>query len=287
LLVLLSGAPAAEPRRTLRVVTVNVLHGGLLSGWWSDGERLDERLAMIAAELRALDPDIVGVQEASVGPRRGDVPARLAAALGFAHVFAPVRWGGRAWFGSVLSTLAGFDEGPAVLSRFPIRAWEARAVRACGELWPRMLLCAELDTPWGSVDACSTHVAGDICQAESLRDLLAARRRAGPLLVTGDLNAREDSDAVRLLIRDLGLVDTFRLANPDAPGLTVGQWVLAAAPTVRRRVDYVLVGGGGLAAHVVASRVVLDVPRRAADGSTLWPSDHYGVLSEIELVPRP
>jgi hypothetical protein len=37
-----------------------------------------------------------------------------------------------------------------------------------------MLLCAELDTPWGGVDACSTHVVGDVCQAESLRDLLAA-----------------------------------------------------------------------------------------------------------------
>jgi hypothetical protein len=31
------------------------------------------------------------------------------------------------------------------------------------------------------------------------------------------------------------------------------------------------------------SRVVLATPARRADGSTLWPSDHYGVLAELDL----
>jgi hypothetical protein len=82
--------------------------------------------------------------------------------------------------------------------------------------------------------------------------------------VTGDLNAREDSDAVRLLTRDLALVDTFRQANGRARphGLAMGA---RAGATVRRRVDYDAPGGGaGAAARVVASRLVLDVPRRAA-----------------------
>lgn len=35
--------------------------------------------------------------------------------------------------------------------------------------------------------------------------------------------------------------------------------------------------------RVPASRVVLDRPGRGPDGGPLWPSDHYGVLAEIEL----
>jgi hypothetical protein len=29
----------------------------------------------------------------------------------------------------------------------------------------------------------------------------------------------------------------------------------------------------------------LDQPGRLDDGSTLWPSDHYGVLADIEMAP--
>jgi hypothetical protein len=32
---------------------------------------------------------------------------------------------------------------------------------------------------------------------------------------------------------------------------------------------------------VAASRIVLDTPHRLPDGSTLWPSDHYGVLADL------
>ena len=56
--------------------------------------------------------------------------------------------------------------------------------------------------------------------------------------------------------------------------------------TARRRIDYVLLlPGGGVTASVVSSRVVLNQPEERADGGTLWPSDHYGVLAEIRLVP--
>jgi hypothetical protein len=64
----------------------------------------------------------------------------------------------------------------------------------------------------------------------------------------------------------------------------VWQDVRAPAPTVRRRVDYVLVAPGrGAAARVRASPVVLDRPGRATDGRPLWASDHYAVLSEVDL----
>jgi hypothetical protein len=53
---------------------------------------------------------------------------------------------------------------------------------------------------------------------------------------------------------------------------------------VSRRIDYVFVvpGANGVP-RVLESRVVLDVPLRRAEGTTLWPSDHYGVLAVIEM----
>jgi len=45
---------------------------------------------------------------------------------------------------------------------------------------------------------------------------------------------------------------------------------------------FVVPGANGVP-RVLESRVVLDIPRRRADGTTLWPSDHYGVLAVIEI----
>ena len=61
----------------------------------------------------------------------------------------------------------------------------------------------------------------------------------------------------------------------------------APESTVRRRVDYVFVGPVREAQAVVRhSQVVLDSPEVLPDGTTLWPSDHYGVLADIDLSAR-
>jgi len=102
----------------------------------------------------------------------------------------------------------------------------------------------------------------------------------------GDLNATEQSKGIRNLIAALGLVDTFREANPAAPGFTVWQPVWLERPFASRRVDFILLApGGNTRARVVASRLVLNQPSRAK-GRVLWPSDHYGVLSEVEILRR-
>ena len=87
---------------------------------------------------------------------------------------------------------------------------------------------------------------------------------------------------LRAAFLDHGFVDAFRAANPEAPGLTVWQRIDAPAATVQRRVDYVFVR----AASPVSGRVVLNTPRPVGAGGVLWPSDHYGVLVEVDLVRR-
>ena len=98
----------------------------------------------------------------------------------------------------------------------------------------------------------------------------------------GDFNAVESSPAIRAMTGEAGFIDAYRRANPDARGATVWQRIDAPESTARRRIDYIfLVPGLAFAGDVAASRVVLDAPHHLPDGTTLWPSDHYGVLAEL------
>jgi endonuclease/exonuclease/phosphatase family metal-dependent hydrolase len=241
---------------------------------------------MVAEELRSLDPDVVGLQEGSTSRGRGNVVERLARALGLHYVYAPAtsRVFRPRWLGRALAWAMNFEEGPAVLSRFPIGAREVFDLPRCARLLdPRVLLRAEVRTPWGPLDVFSTHVSRDDCQVRRIAEIVNARRNHLPTVVTGDFNATEQSNAIAVLTDGGGWVDAFRAANPETSGPTVWQRVDAAEPTVFRRVDYVfLLPGTGAPARVVESRVVLRTPHRRPDGTTLWPSDHYGVLAVID-----
>ena len=242
---------------------------------------------MIIEELRALDPDVVALQESSVTRRRGDVAARIARSLGLAHVQAratervfPLRLLGRLIVGAL-----GFVEGPAILSRFPIAATEVHDLPRC-QRWldPRVALRADVQTPAGLVAVFSTHTSRDDCQTRRVAEL-AREPNGRAAVVMGDLNTAETAPALDAF-REHGFVDLFRAANPAAPGLTVWQRIDAPAPTVLRRVDYVFVRPGeGREATAVSARLVLNRPGTREDGATLWPSDHYGVFAEVALRP--
>jgi endonuclease/exonuclease/phosphatase family metal-dependent hydrolase len=280
-----AGGAAPGGAVALRYVTFNLRHGGILSELDGTDDALEARLAIAAEALRALDADVIALQEASTGPRRGHVAARLAASLGYHYAYAPaaVRPFGSARAQRAVTALLRFTEGPAILSRFPIAAWEALPVPYCRRPFDtRVLLFAELLTPAGRLATFSAHISGDACMARAVAELVRARRGAAPAVVLGDFNAVEDAEPIRLLTREAGFVDAFRVANPGAPGFTAGQDVAAPRPTASRRIDYVfLVPGGTRASRVAGSRVVLRAPR--PDGAVLWPSDHYGVLADLEF----
>jgi endonuclease/exonuclease/phosphatase family metal-dependent hydrolase len=271
----------------LTVLSHNVLHGGPWSGFAGDGQQLERRMRVIAEELAALGPDVIALQEAAVSRRLGNVPERLARRLGYHHVHAPAT---RYVFGGgILSRLVvgvlGFREGPAVLSRFPIIESEVYELPRCQHtLDPRVLLRARLETPWGPIDVFSTHISRDDCQARRVTALVAQRRNGLPSILMGDFNAVESSPAIRAMTDEAGFIDAYRRANPGVVGATVWQRIDAPWPMARRRIDYIfLVPGLEVHGDIAGSRVVLDTPHRLPDGSSLWPSDHYGVLAELVL----
>ncbi len=282
-----AGDPAADPAPALRFLSYNLLHGGFSSGLTGKDEDLEGRLRIAVNELRALNADVIGLQEASVGPRRGDVTERLGRELGLHHAFAPAlpRFFPIQDVNRFVSWLMNFTEGPAILSRFPIIDWQAHDLPRCNGFFdPRVLIYATIRTPWGDLGVASTHTSGGFCEAERVVALLEARRGPFPVVLMGDFNAEEDSAGIRRLTREAGFVDAFRAANPSAPGFTEAQAVRVPFPTVRHRVDYVfVVPGRAVAGRVRLSRVVLDDPRTLPDQTVLWPSDHYGVLAEIDV----
>ena len=242
---------------------------------------------MVTRELGVLAPDVVGLQEASITRGRGNVAARLATALGLyvTHASATRRVSGLAWIDWLIVWGINFEEGPAILSRFPIVATHVVDLPRCRRFYdPRVLLHAVVQTPRGPLDVFATHTGHDACQVRRVAQVVSARRGPLPALVMGDFNAAETMDWMAALGREHGFVDAFRAARPTEPGATVWQQPGAPAPTVTRRVDFIfVVPNGAPAPRVRTSRVVLDRPERRPDGSTLWPSDHYGVLAEFEF----
>jgi endonuclease/exonuclease/phosphatase family metal-dependent hydrolase len=215
------------------------------------------------------------------------VADRLAGRLGLYAVRTTARmhWFPYPGLNRLARWILGFAEGPAILSRYPIRRWEIHGLPRCGRpLDPRALIYAELETPWGALPVFSTHTSNDTCHTRRVAELVQERRAGLPALLMGDFNAVEDAPPITALTRAAGFVDAFRAANPGAAGPTVWQRVEAPEATVRRRVDYLfLYAGTRTAGRVLTSRVVLDQPGRRADGRPLWPSDHYGVLAEVAL----
>jgi endonuclease/exonuclease/phosphatase family metal-dependent hydrolase len=244
---------------------------------------------MVVEGLRSLRVDVIGLQEASVGRQRGNVASRLATELGFFHVYAPAnpRPVNSERIHRALASLLDFSEGPAIVSRFPIVAWSAHPLPRCGKLAEsRVLLSATLQSPWGGLHVFSAHTAGGPCQTERVAEIVAGQRRPLPAVLMGDFNAAEGSPALMALRERADFVDTFRATHPTLPGSTVWQRVDAATPTVHRRVDYIfLVPGERYHGKVLSSDVVLNRPRRFEGGRVLWPSDHYGVLTELTVFP--
>lgn len=284
-------AAASNDPAPLPVLTYNLLHDGPWSGFVENGTHLEERLEMTIQELRRLQPDVIALQEASHSRRHGNVAQRIADALGYQMVFGPATeriFGIRPLDQLIISAL-GFKEGPAILSRYPIVASEIYDLPRCRyRLDPRILLRAEIDTPDGSVQAFSAHTSkGDECQLQRVGELFREHRGNGRAILMGDLNTGEHSQVLTGWQKEPGFIDVFRAANPGVSGGTVWQDIHVERPTADRRVDFIFLldSKTGNRSVVRSSHLAFERPGRLPNGAVLWPSDHRGVLADIEFLP--
>jgi endonuclease/exonuclease/phosphatase family metal-dependent hydrolase len=264
---------------TLKVVTLNL---------WGEQPPLERRMQLATDGLRALGPDVIGLQEVRQVPGVvANQAEQLARALGMSwHFERATPWGGG-------------DEGLALLSRHPIVGRRVHELPHAIPAERRILLGATLSTPDGPVEVFTTHLNYRLADGAKREDQVAAldgyiaeSPAELPRVLMGDFNAIPDSDEIRFL-RGLHSVagrrtfwqDAWERRHGRAEGFT---WARANPYTARlrwlerdRRLDYVFVSpmkrdGRGV---VVDCRIVLD--RAASDGA--FASDHFGVYAEVQL----
>jgi endonuclease/exonuclease/phosphatase family metal-dependent hydrolase len=270
--------------KTLRVATLNI---------WNRCGPWEDRLAAIRAGLRALGPDVIGLQEVvRLDPGEGDGLDQAAAiAAGSPYQVAYGRAHDERWLGN------------AVLSRWPIAATDVFDLPRAGTDERRCMLHASIESPFGRLPFFVTHLnwkfdEGHVREVQ-VREIVArieAIVAAGapdapdafPAILVGDFNAEPDSDEIRFLrgLTSLGsgrrvyYQDAFALAGDGSPGGTYARSNPYAAPLGEpdRRIDYVLVRGRDdrLRGQPCEARVCFD---QAVDG--VLPSDHFGVVATL------
>jgi endonuclease/exonuclease/phosphatase family metal-dependent hydrolase len=190
------------------------------------------------------------------------------------------------------------EVGHAILARWPIRERQALALPEGGSGdESRNALACLVETSDGRIPLATTqltsapwHSATRCAQVRELVAFLAdCEREAYPVVLAGDMNAEPDPDEVWLLcghktapVREgFVLIDAWRYARPGAVPWTWDRANPHVAATMEpsSRIDYVLVGPphDGRRGHVRSVRRIGEV---AVGG--VWPSDHAGVLAELE-----
>jgi endonuclease/exonuclease/phosphatase family metal-dependent hydrolase len=261
--------------RTLRVATLNI---------WSRFGPWEERLQAIRHGLRALAPDVIGMQEVLKNPAM-DQTALLSEGLGY-----EVAWG-------ISSENHGFPTGNAILSKWPVARTEVIPLPNGGSDEHRSIVFAELASPFGKLPVFCTHLNWKLhhghirqLQVKTLADAVArlAPIEGFPAIVMGDFNAEPDSDEIRFMRGLTGLggpcvyfADSFGVAGDGSPGTTCSPRNPTPGPPrePERRLDYVYVRGpdDSQRGEVTEASVCFDQPYE--DGT--FPSDHFGVIATI------
>jgi endonuclease/exonuclease/phosphatase family metal-dependent hydrolase len=230
-------------------------------------DRWPERIPLLLADMAALQPDLIGLQECvfAVGQDR------LVGAAGEGHYESRRGWAGRPEYGN------------AVLGRAPLALGDGDRVDLGRN---RSALRVPVSLPTGArLDFVVTHLH-HLVPDEAIREEQAIqitewlRPDAGPLVVVGDFNAEPIEAAYRVML-DAGFRSASVEANGEEPAVTWPSGIQAPGMDVDGEpgcLDYIWVRG---AITVKSSRLAFDRP--ATDDPTLYPSDHLGLSAHIRV----
>jgi endonuclease/exonuclease/phosphatase family metal-dependent hydrolase len=244
----------------LHVATLNILN---LADRWP------ERQGLIYADMAALQPDLLGLQEVVYVMHQD----RLIGAAGEGTYAAHRAWAGRPEYGNSL------------LVRAPLAA---SAVERLDLGLGRSALRARMSLPGGAtilVGVTHLHhlVPAEAERDEQARQLLAWLDDAPPSdaqVVVGDFNA-EPVEATYARMHAADFRSAMAEVNGADPAVTWPSGLQAPAMDTDGEpgcLDYIWTRGS---VRVRAARLVFDRP--AVDDATLYPSDHLGLSAMLEI----
>ncbi len=279
----------------IKALTFNVFHD------YPSCRHIDRRLDLLTEGLVSEAPDVVMLQEISVSKLYGDLSLRLAEALAarglrYHRVYSPAN-------GSVAEG-GTFEEGSAVLSRWPIVDSAVRGLSSSRPVWReahgyryeefRIAVRATVEIELGLwLDVFGAHLTdaredpqAKPCQIAELAAFVAERSHESLSVVGGDFNARPDAAEIAHL-RGAGFRDACAEHEPGPTNDSRDRDLESPTDTANQRIDYLFVAGRGAAeARVRATRLFLASAVEIEPGRHLWASDHSGIVAELDLPLR-
>lgn len=238
---------------------------------WGGKSFNKERWPLIAKEISALQPDLVGLQEVFQKDQAADLQ-RVTAIPEMAF--------------------ADKESGLVTLSRFPIRhanVHQYQTVSLRETYFRHCQICRILPGDGGEFLFVVTHLSWkpeDASirdqQAQELLKIIDSESPSRPCILVGDFNATPDSEEIQRLAKN-GFLDTFTSLHPEDSGYTwshANPYTSSHPELPQRRIDHIFVRiPPKKTALVQASKIVLNHP--TPEG--MFPSDHFGILTTLWL----
>lgn len=238
--------------------------------------RWRERRGLLVSALREADADLISLQEVSFPIRQGEwlrdqLNSRPAASDHPSYVLVQQRKG---------HYFYGFLEGIGLLSRFPIMSRDAVPLGYGG----RVALRATVELPSGHmVDFVTVHLThlpshgeARLEQVMALTNWLNGPGRAAYQVIGGDFNATPTSPAIKQMKQ--AYLSAYEVANHFEPVATFPTVLAPSRDGWSGCIDYLFV-----TANVRVRRARVFCNRASPTDDTLFPSDHVGLLAELEI----
>ena len=232
-------------------------------------DRWDERIPLLLADMAALQPDLLGLQECVFAIQQD----RILGAAGAGRYEAHRAWAGRPEYGNSL------------LVRQPLSGGAVERLELGRN---RSALRVSVGLPSGGAFAMTVTHLHHLTADEAIRDeqaaALLAWLEAGPRpsaeVVVGDFNAGPDEPTYRRMT-EAGFRSAHLEANGAEPAVTWPSGIQAPGVDTEgpaECLDYIWLRGDATAE---ACRLAFDRP--AVGDPTLYPSDHLGLIATVRF----